>query len=94
MIKDEGGGLYWTGRECGRWRHHAGTITIHCDHEGCAATTGIAGLEHNGAAVEAIYLPDDAKGWRLGENDYCPAHAPPDPPVEDDKPQRFGMPGC
>lgn len=67
----------------GRWRYSAGSVEVCCDADGCGATVAPAGLEHNGGAIESIYLPDGAQGWRLGAQDFCPAHAPVDEVVGD-----------
>jgi hypothetical protein len=56
-----------------RWRYSPTTVEVCCDAEGCAQTVIAKDVEHNGAEVEAIYLP--TSGWTLGERDFCPAHA-------------------
>lgn len=62
----------------GEWRYTASVATVHCDADGCGATAVVKGLEHNGAAIEHIYLDEKDKEWSLGEHDYCPTHEPED----------------
>lgn len=69
----------------GEWRYGGGVVMIRCDHPGCIGAVFATGLEHNGAAIECIYLPADC-GWRLGTDgddeerrDLCPDHAPKEP---------------
>jgi hypothetical protein len=68
----------------GSWRYRGGDVVVSCDQPGCAAVVTPSGLEHNGGAIESIYLPRKEDGgplgWCLGERDLCPDHAPPDDP--------------